>query len=204
MHSVELIAISKYQSSELIREAAEAGQTAFGENYAQELAGKQSALSDIKQLSWHFTGHLQSNKAKTVVGNCDLIRSVDSAKIAGTIARIAKRLGIVQDILIEVNLGADSGKTGVAYEKTLELCDTIGRFENIRARGLMTIAPEATRSSHGAARESFARLKQLFDMLPTENRTVLSMGMSDDFEDAIAEGATMVRIGTALFGPRPV
>jgi hypothetical protein len=199
---VQLIAISKYQPSNLIREAFEAGQCAFGENYAQEIAGKQSELSDLPNISWHFTGHLQSNKAKLVVGHCKLIQSVDSVSLAGKIAKIAEDIGHIQDILVEVNLGGDPSKTGVMCSSVAGLCESIISIPGLRLKGLMAIAPTRTRGVPGAARECFASLHQLFEKLPQENREILSMGMSGDFEDAIAEGATMVRVGSALFGQR--
>jgi pyridoxal phosphate enzyme (YggS family) len=200
--TVEMVAISKFQSPKLIREAVLAGQHSFGENYAQEMAVKKAVLSDIVDISWHFTGHLQTNKAKSVVGQCILIQSVDSAAIAGKIAGIAKNIGIVQDVLIEVNIDDEAAKSGVEIAATDNLCQRVLHLDGIRLQGLMAMAPGSARWTPGAARSSFARLRKLFERLPAENRRILSMGMSGDFEDAIAEGATMVRIGSALFGPR--
>jgi len=200
--SIKLIAVSKNQRTEAIRAAFEAGQFEFGENYAQELIAKQQELTELPTISWHFIGHLQANKAKSVVGRCKLIQSVDSERIAGKIAGIATSLEIVQDVLIGVNIGGDITKSGVPLHSALGLCERVTEMSGVRLLGLMAIAPTESRGSSDSVRRSFATLRLLYEQLPMENRHVLSMGMSGDFEEAIAEGSTMVRIGTALFGER--
>jgi pyridoxal phosphate enzyme (YggS family) len=183
--SVTLVAVSKSQPVELIAAALKAGQNILGENYAREMSTKQTDLGTAMSVDWHFLGHLQSNKAKIVVGRCSLIQSVDSARIAGKIARIAQDLGITQ--------------TGIDYHGALDLCVYVANLPSVRLKGLMAIASK----SEGDPRKSFARLRTLFEQLPESHRFVLSMGMSGDFEAAIAEGSTMVRIGSTIFGQRP-
>jgi pyridoxal phosphate enzyme (YggS family) len=200
---VDLVAISKRQPVESIREAYAAGQTVFAENYVQELKAKQIALAEFPTITWQFTGHLQSNKAKLVVGACNLIQSVDSYEIAGKIARIALSKDTEQSVLVEANIGCESTKTGVPLDDVLEMCEQIAVLDGIRILGLMGIGPALLRVDRAAVHTGFARLKRLFDQLPGSNRKILSMGMSGDFEEAIAEGSTMIRIGTALFGHRP-
>jgi pyridoxal phosphate enzyme (YggS family) len=197
--SVTLVAVSKSQPVELIAAALKAGQNILGENYAREMSTKQTDLGTAMSVDWHFLGHLQSNKAKIVVGRCRLIQSVDSARIAGKIARIAQDLGITQDLLVEVNVGGDETKTGIDYHGALDLCVYVANLPSVRLKGLMAIASK----SEGDPRKSFARLRTLFEQLPESHRFVLSMGMSGDFEAAIAEGSTMVRIGSTIFGQRP-
>lgn len=201
-NSVELVAVSKQQVPSSIRTVYESGQLSFGENYVQEFVSKQAELSDLAEIRWHFIGHLQSNKAKSIVGRCKLIQSIDSERIAGKIDGIAARLEIRQDILVEVNIGNEPAKSGVPFASAIDLCEKIRSLKYIKLIGLMGIAPSESRNSGIAARESFGKLKSLFDQLPDANRITLSMGMSGDFVEAIAEGSTMVRVGTAIFGQR--
>jgi len=193
-----LIAVSKTIGVEAVRSAVEAGIRDFGENYVQEAMIKIGSFgSDIR---WHFIGHLQTNKARQVVGAFALVHSVDSDRIAVELNKRALAAGIVQDVLIEVRLDPEGAKTGVEPDSLGALADCVGQLPGLRLRGLMGIAPVVSDPDH--ARPHFARLRGLLDCLPPQCRAILSMGMTGDFEPAIMEGATHVRIGTAIFGPR--
>jgi len=203
---VTLCAATKVQTSETIRAAIAGGVTVCGENRVQELTAH---LADgaYAGARVHFIGHLQRNKVKQVVGRVELIESVDGEELLRLIDRQAQKLGIVQDILLEVNLGREESKTGLLPEQAPALAELAASLEGVRLRGLMGIPPVSMEK--GANRPFFARAKQLFVDISEKmynNKThmnYLSMGMSGDFEDAILEGATLVRVGTALFGPRP-
>ena len=203
---VTLVAATKVQSSDTIRAAIAAGITVCGENRVQELTAH---LADYAYdgARVHFIGHLQTNKVKYVVGRVDLIESVDSEELIRLIDKRAQNLGIVQDILIEVNIGGEASKSGVKPEEVEALVALAASLPGVEPRGLMAIPPVA--QEPGANRAVFAAMRQLFIDIKgkTYNNKVnidcLSMGMSGDFEDAIAEGATQVRVGTALFGARP-
>lgn len=203
---VTLVAATKVQTSETIRAAIAAGITVCGENRVQELTGH---LDDYAYdgAKVHFIGHLQTNKVKFVVGRVDLIESVDSPRLLEAVDKQAEKLGIVQDILLEVNIGREESKGGCMPENLPELARLAQAAEHIRLRGLMTIPPAAVQP--GDSRGFFARTHQLFIDMRKEiednnsNIDCLSMGMSGDYEDAVREGATHVRVGTALFGPRP-
>lgn len=203
---ITLCAATKVQTSDTIRAAIAAGITACGENRVQEFTAH---LADdaYAGASVHFIGHLQRNKVKYVVGKVDLIQSVDGEELLGLIEKQAAKLGLCQDILIEVNIGGEESKSGVTPEMAHHLAALAGQMEHVRLRGLMAIPPVAAQT--GENRRFFAAMRQLFvdikeKKYDNENTMdVLSMGMSGDFADAIAEGATLVRVGTALFGPRP-
>ncbi len=197
---VRLVAVSKKHPVAAIEAAYRAGQRDFGENYAQELRDKARELP--KDIHWHFIGHLQSNKVKYVVGTAALVHSVDSAEILEGVAGRAKRMGLVQDVLVEINLSGEASKTGAAPEALAELASEAFSLEGVRLKGLMTMAAEGAPPE--AARRTFNELKVLAKslILPNQMPPELSMGMSGDFESAILEGATLVRIGTAIFGPR--
>jgi len=202
--SVTLVAVSKNMPADTIRKAVDAGLRVFGENYIQEAEKKIDAVADPR-LSWHFIGHLQSNKAKYVVCCFDLIHSVDTLKLATEIHRQAEKLEKVQDILVQVNIAGESTKSGVETRNALTLVEGISRLSHIRIKGLMTLPPffdqpEKVRPYFMA----LSRLREEIQAAGIDNveMTELSMGMSGDFEAAIAEGATMVRIGTAIFGER--
>lgn len=199
-HGVTLVAVSKTQPIEAIRTAYDAGQRHFAENYAQELRDKARRLPD--DIIWHFIGHLQKNKVRYVVGTAALIHSVDSVEILEAIAARAAREKLVQDILIELNLAGEATKTGAPPESLDELATRVRALPAVRLRGLMTMAPYEAHEKE--ARAIFGRLNELGASLSLEEvpHAELSMGMSGDFESAIAEGATLVRIGTAIFGPR--
>jgi len=197
--SVRLLAISKKMPPDDVRAALAAGQRAFGENYAQELRDKRAALADDDPApEWHFVGPLQSNKVKYVVGQVALIHSVDSPAL---LAAIDGR-GAPQACLVQVNVAGEAQKRGVAPEALPALLDAFAAAQNVRCDGLMLIPP-----FDEDPRPHFAALRTLRDRearhaRPNVELRELSMGMSDDFELAIAEGATIVRVGTAIFGAR--
>ena len=203
---VTLCAATKVQTGDTIRAAIAAGVTVCGENRVQEMTAhlEENAYAGAKL---HFIGHLQTNKVRQVVGKVDLIESVDSERLLRAIDEQAGKLGIVQDILLEVNVAGEQSKGGVSVEELPALVDLAVELEHVCLRGLMAIPP----ISHepGANIPYFSTMRQLFvdikgKMTDNQNRFMcLSMGMSGDFEDAIAQGATLVRVGTALFGPRP-
>lgn len=201
---VKLVAVTKTVEPERIRNAIDAGLDCFGENYIQEAREKIEALADA-DVSWHFIGHLQSNKAKYAAGLFDLIHSVDSLKLAREIDRQAARRGLVQNILVQVNVGRDSQKSGVDEEAAVDLVRDAAGLEHVRVRGLMTMPPFF--DAPEKVRPYFRQLAQLRNRIAAKNISgaemkELSMGMTGDFEVAIAEGATLVRIGTAIFGER--
>jgi len=186
--SVTLAAVSKGQPMEKIREAFAAGQTLFAENYAQELREKSSALPDAE---WHFIGALQSNKARMVVGRAALIHTCDRISLA---RELAKRAEGAQRVLLEVNIGREPQKSGVLPEEAPGLLDAVRALPHLRCEGLMCIPP-----AEGDPRPHFRALRELGEKLGLRE---LSMGMSADYEAAIEEGATIVRVGTAIFGER--
>lgn len=203
---VTLVAATKVQSSETIREAIQAGITVCGENRVQEF-NAHWADQAYEGAQVHFIGHLQKNKVKYLVGKVSLIESVDSEELLRAIDQRAQKLGVVQDILIEVNIGQEESKSGVSPEKAKELVALAAELPGVNPRGLMAIPPVAEIS--GGNSRYFAEMYQLFVDIKGktyDNRVsidCLSMGMSGDFADAIAHGSTQVRIGTALFGTRP-
>jgi hypothetical protein len=194
--AVTLVAVSKGHPAEAVIEAAEAGQRVFAENYAQELLDKAAATAD-RGLAWHFVGGLQRNKIKKMVGLAALLQSVDDLEAAAEIDRRSAALGRVQDVLVQVNVDAEGQKSGILPAHLPALLDAMACLPHVRCSGLMAI-PRATDDPAGT-RASFRALAAL---ARTHDLPELSMGMSSDFEVAIEEGATLVRIGTALFGPR--
>ena len=204
---ITLCAATKLQSDETIRQAIAAGISVCGENRVQELTAHLAANAYEGAREVHFIGHLQTNKVKQVVGKVDLIQSVDSPHLLQAIHTQADKLDIVQDILFEVNIAGESSKSGCSPELLPQLVQQAAQLPHVRVRGLMAIPPIS--SAPGANRRYFAQMRQLFIDITqkmSDNQGVmdcLSMGMSADYEDAIAEGATLVRVGTALFGPRP-
>jgi pyridoxal phosphate enzyme (YggS family) len=195
---VTIVAVSKTHPASAIREAAAAGARDFGENYAQELATKQAELAvDVR---WHYIGRLQRNKAKLVAGRVALVHAVETTDLA---QELGKRAGGVQPILLAVNLGGEASKGGVTGDDALAISRALGAVANIRLDGLMTMPPPA--EDPEASRPAFEELRALRDRLRDALGVplpVLSMGMSGDYEVAIACGATHVRIGTAIFGDR--
>jgi PLP dependent protein len=200
--SVRLIAVTKTQPAERVAEAAAAGVTDFGENYVQEARAKvpEVAVLTDEPIRWHLIGQLQSNKAKYCVGLFASVQSVDSISLTEELARQAAKRGQTQAILLEVNLSGEARRGGVAPDALPELVERVRGLPALRLEGLMGMAPVT--ETVEATRPHFRRLYRLWETLPDENRRVLSMGMSGDFEVAIEEGATHVRIGTALFGRR--
>jgi pyridoxal phosphate enzyme (YggS family) len=202
--AVKLVAVSKTVDVDRIREAAAAGQTIFGENYLQEARAKIAALG--LPVSWHLVGHLQTNKAKGAVALFHLIHSVDRLKLARALEQAAAADRKVQEILIQVNLGGEESKSGAAPQEVPSLLREIARMEHLRVAGLMTMppwfqAPEKVRPYFRGLRELRDRLRAL-DLIASPLNE-LSMGMSGDYEVAVEEGATLVRVGTAIFGSRP-
>ncbi|MCI9567264.1 MAG: YggS family pyridoxal phosphate-dependent enzyme [Lawsonibacter sp.] len=204
--SVALCAATKVQTDETIRAAIAAGIRLCGENRVQELTAHLAADA-YAGAEVHFIGHLQTNKVKQVVGKVSLIHSVGSPRLLQAISAQADKLGIVQDILLEVNVAEEESKGGCLPRDLSALAELAWRCPHVRLRGLMAIPPIS--SSPGANRKYFAQIRRsLVDIKAkmTDNQDImdcLSMGMSADYMDAIAEGATLVRVGTALFGPRP-
>lgn len=201
---VRLVAVSKTMPKEKLVAAVEAGVQTLGENYVQEAREKFNDLYTLP-VSWHFIGHLQSNKAKYVVKIFDLIHSVDTLKLAREIDKQANKNNKIQDILIQVNISKESTKSGARSDKTLEIVQEISLFENVAIKGLMTMppffnAPERVRPFFKALRELRSQIREA--AIPNVSMEELSMGMTGDFEVAIQEGATLVRIGTAIFGER--
>ena len=203
---ITLEAATKVQTSDTIRAAIAAGITVCGENRVQELtAHLEDYAYDGARV--HFIGHLQTNKVRFVVGRVDLIESVDSPRLLEAVQRQAEKLNLVQDILLEVNIGREESKGGCLPEDLPALARQAAALSHVRLRGLMAIPPAA--AAPGDNRRFFAATRQLFVDIRSQigdNDTdidCLSMGMSDDYEDAVREGATLVRLGTALFGPRP-
>lgn len=196
--TVGLLAVSKTKPAAAVREAHACGQRDFGENYLQEALNKQAELSDLA-LTWHFIGPIQSNKTRPIAEHFAWVHSVDRLKIAQRLSEQRPAHLPPLNICLQVNVSGEASKSGCAPEELPALAQAVSQLPNLRLRGLMTI-PEPTRDvaqQHAAC----ARLRQLRDDLNLE-LDVLSMGMSDDLEAAIAEGATWVRIGTALFGAR--
>ncbi len=196
--AITLIAVTKKQPASALREAQAANITDVGENYVQETIEKQEFWGPSQQpVRWHLIGHLQSNKAALAVTLFDLIQSVDSVKLAAALGKHAQLAGKTQDILLQVHLGDEPTKTGLPPEQAMDAAAEIAGLPGITLHGLMGIAPFGTEP-----RPYFQELRRLLESLPSANRRVLSMGMSGDFETAIEEGATMVRVGTAIFGTR--
>jgi pyridoxal phosphate enzyme (YggS family) len=201
------MAVSKTQSAEQIREAYTAGHRLFGENRVQEFSGKASSLQDLQDANWHLIGHLQTNKAAKAAELFHAVDSVDSLKLAEKLDAAARNAGKKLDVLVEVNVGGETAKSGVVPDSH-ELDDLLAaapRLEALIFRGLMTVPP-FTDDSEGA-RPYFRKLRELRDeiarrKLPAVVVDQLSMGMSHDFEAAIAEGSNCVRVGTAIFGVR--
>jgi pyridoxal phosphate enzyme (YggS family) len=203
-NSVRLVAVSKTIAAGTVKEAIEAGVTVLGENYIQEAREKFNTLVQYP-VSWHFIGHLQSNKAKYAVRLFDLIHSVDSFKLARELDKQANKLDKIQQILVQVNISAEDTKSGISADEAPGLISEISRLENLSIRGLMTMPPYFYQPEK--VKPFFAALRELRDRIKAQapanvSLEELSMGMTGDFEVAIEEGATLVRIGTAIFGER--
>ena len=200
---VTLIAVSKTKPVSMLEEIYAEGVRDFGENKVQELTDKFEQLpNDIK---WHMIGHLQRNKVKYIIDKAELIHSVDSVRLAQTIEQEAAKKNVVADILIEVNVAEEDSKFGLKVEEVIPMIEEIASYPHVRIKGLMTIAPFVENPEEN--RPVFARLKKLSVDIANKNIdnvsvSILSMGMTNDYEVAIEEGATMVRVGTGIFGER--
>lgn len=200
---VTLIAVSKTKPVSMIEEAIAAGQTVFGENKVQELCSKYEVLP--QDLHWHLIGHLQRNKVKYIADKAELIHSVDSLRLAETINQEGEKHGRIVPILIEVNVAGEESKFGVSVEDTLSLVTEISKLPYVSIQGLMTIAPYVENPEEN--RSIFRKLKQLSVDIKGKNinnvyMDILSMGMTNDYQVAVEEGATLVRVGTGIFGER--
>lgn len=200
---VTLIAVSKTKPNEMLMEAYDSGIREFGENYVQELSDKIETLPD--DINWHMIGHLQRNKVKYIVGKVAMIHSVDSLRLAEAIDNESSKKGVKTDILVEVNVANEENKFGVTLEEAEDFIRQLSHFDNIVVRGLMTSAPLVDNPEKN--RVFFRQLRQLLVDINAKNidnihMDVLSMGMTNDYNIAIEEGATHVRVGTAIFGAR--
>lgn len=201
--SITLVAVSKTRPAEDIQQAMLAGQQVFGENYVQEMTGKAAMLPDAVQ--WHFIGHLQSNKVRQIAGLTSLIHSVDRLSLAKELSSQWVKLNKVCNLLVQVNVSGEKSKSGTTTKDALALVEEISLLPNLQVQGLMTMPPFFDNPEK--ARPFFRELKLLADEIKNKAFTAvtmehLSMGMSGDFEVAIEEGATLVRVGTAIFGER--
>ena len=202
-NEVTLIAVSKTKPMEMIEEAYSAGKRDFGENKAREMKEKHDALPD--DIKWHFIGHLQTNKVKYVVGRATLIHSVDSLHLAEAIEKESEKKNLVSDILIEVNVACEESKFGLKTDEVEKLVRDVAKLPHLRVKGLMTIAPFVENAEEN--RNIFRELKALSVDIAAKNidnisMDILSMGMTGDYEVAVEEGATLVRVGTGIFGER--
>jgi pyridoxal phosphate enzyme (YggS family) len=196
--SVQLVSVSKGHPEELIRVAYDAGMRVFGENYAQELAEKATRLSDLPEIGWRFIGHLQRNKIKLIERAQATVDTVDSLRLAEAISTRAAARGATVEVLVQVNLGDERQKSGCKPEEVPALVKSVRALPNVTLRGLMTVAPHLENAE--ATRPFFAALRELAE---AQGLPELSMGMTHDLDQAVEEGSTMLRIGTAIFGPRP-
>lgn len=209
-HEVTLIAVSKGQPLEAIRALYALGQRDFGESYVQEWQAKAQALDDLPELRWHFLGHLQRNKVKQVIGKVHLLHSLDDMQGLDEMARTAWQQRLTQPVLLQVNLAQEESKRGCGPEDAELFVQVLQRSPGLQLRGLMVLPPYDWDAEQ--VRPWFRRLRTLSEQLqqryagqgalPARGAWLLSMGMSGDFEVAIAEGSTHIRVGTALFGPR--
>ncbi len=202
---VKLVAVSKTFSCEKILEALSAGQNIFGENYVQELSQKYNELKD-ERIEWHMIGHIQTNKAKKILEiPTFLIHSIDRIDLAIQLDKHLQKLGQSRDVLVEVNTSGEASKSGVHPDEVISFVRSLKNFETLRVKGLMTVG--ALTDNQAKTRNCFRKLRKIF--LDVRNEGIdriemieLSMGMSSDFQIAVEEGATIVRIGTAIFGER--
>lgn len=199
---VTLLAVTKTVPTERINAAIELGVRCIGENRVQEFLGKREALLPVEA---HLIGHLQTNKVSQIVGKVAMIQSVDSPRLAAALNAASQKQGLVTDILAEVNIGGEESKSGVSPEMAMEFCEQLREYPALRLRGLMTVPPIS--DLEAKKREYFSKMFRLFIDIRDKNRdnkdiSILSMGMSDDFAEAILEGSTMVRLGSAIFGKR--
>lgn len=200
--SITLVAVSKRQSIDAITAAYESGQRHFGENYAQELRDKAKSLAHLTDIRWHYIGNLQRNKVKYVAPNAAVMECIDTLQIAEEFSKRAQQTKRVVDILLQVNVGEEEQKSGCSRDDAPALASQIRALPGIRLTGLMTIPPFHLEAAD--TRVYFRALRELRDVMGGQGVLPhLSMGMSHDFREAIFEGATIVRVGTAIFGERP-
>ena len=199
--NISLLAVSKKQPLTAIKEAYNLGQVDFGENFVQEGVEKIKELNN-KNINWHFIGHIQSNKTRLISENFDWVHTVDRIKIAERLSKQRPEHANNLNICIQINVDDEKTKSGVDIKNVYDLCYAIDELPNLNLRGLMCLP--MTRSDHEQQRQPFKVLKKLYEDLNKErfNLDTLSMGMTNDFNSAIQEGSTIIRIGTALFGPR--
>ena len=202
---IRVIAVTKTVVPERVREAAASGCRTFGESRVQEAMAKMEAVSGVPGLEWHFLGPLQSNKIKAIIGRFALLHAIDRVDVAERLQRALQERNMLQPVLLEVNVSGEPSKHGFSPDTLMDAAFKMANFKNLQIKGLMTIAPAA--ASPEESRRHFRHLKKLASELETQRipgvgTKELSMGMSGDFECAIQEGATMVRIGSALFGRR--
>ena len=202
-NEITLIAVSKTKPISLLEEAYSASVRDFGENKVQEMCDKYELME--KDIRWHMIGHLQTNKVKYLIGKTTLIHSVDSYRLACEIEKQAAKQDCIMDILIEVNIAEEESKFGLAEEEVIELIKEVSKLPHVRIKGLMTVAPYVVDSEEN--RPFFRKIKQLSVDINNQNidnvsMDILSMGMTGDYMVAIEEGATMVRVGTGIFGER--
>ncbi len=200
---VKLISVSKTKPISMLQEAYDLGVRTFGENKVQELTEKAEALPD--DIHWHMIGHLQRNKVKSIIDKAELIHSVDSLRLAETIDREAEKKGLISQVLLEVNVAREETKFGLLPEEVDEFVENIAQFSHIQVQGLMTIAPFVENPEDNRA--VFRGLRKLSVDIAKKNidnvsMKELSMGMTNDYQIAVEEGATMVRVGTGIFGAR--
>ncbi len=200
---VTLIVVSKTIDVPRIKEAVEAGETVLGENRVQEIMDKYEAMGP--EVHWHLIGHLQTNKVKYIIDKVDMIHSVESFRLAEEISKRAQQKDVTMDILLEINMAEEESKFGLKAEETEEMVRQIAALPNLRIRGLMTVAPFVENPEEN--RIYFRKMKELLvdinqKKIDNVNMDVLSMGMTNDYAIAIEEGATMVRVGTGVFGAR--
>ena len=196
--SVQLVSVSKGHPEELIRLAYDAGMRVFGENYAQELAEKATRLSDLPEIGWRFIGHLQRNKIKLIERAQATVDTVDSLRLAEAISTRAAARRATVEVLVQVNIGDERQKSGCKPDEVTALVESIRALPNVTLRGLMTVAPHLEDAED--TRPFFVALRELAQ---AQGLPELSMGMTHDLDQAVEEGSTMLRIGTAIFGPRP-
>ena len=201
---VRLIAVSKTKPASLVREAFDAGQIEFGESYVQEFLDKyEDSLLVNCPIEWHFIGHLQSNKIRSIIGKVSLVHGIDKLSTAEELSKRAVQNNLLVDYLLEVNTSGEASKYGMQPGELLGAAETLFHLPNITLRGLMTIASPDTALAQIEFRQLRKLLEALREIAPEPRKlTELSMGMSGDFEEAIEEGATMIRVGTAIFGWR--
>lgn len=204
---IKLVCVSKTNPVEALQDALDLGVRVFGENKVQELVGKIDHFEEqgYKDIEWHLIGHLQTNKVKYIIGRVKMIHSVESLKLAETIDSESKKKNVVTDVLVEVNIGNEDSKFGITPEETPDFIENISKLENIRVKGLMCIAPFVEDPEEN--RKFFSKMKKLSVDIERKNihnvsMCELSMGMTGDYTVAIEEGATMVRVGTGIFGKR--